>query len=65
MSEPPRDILLILRPLADEVPPAVRLRQALKVLLRAFGLRCLSVEWLPAQRRDTREEGGRCGDGHG
>lgn len=39
----PDDIVLILRPLADSIEPAIRLRQALKVLLRCFGLRCMSI----------------------
>jgi hypothetical protein len=38
------DTLLVLRPLADPAPPAVRLRRALKTLLRAYGLRCTWLE---------------------
>jgi hypothetical protein len=34
---------LELEALADDVPAAVRLRRALKCLLRAFGLRCRSA----------------------
>jgi hypothetical protein len=49
---------LELEALADDVPAAVRLRRALKCLLRAFGLRCRSVPDLaPRQLRD--------GDGDG
>jgi hypothetical protein len=43
---------LVLKPLADEVPAIVRLRRALKCLLRSYGLRCLScVE----SRKETSE----------
>jgi hypothetical protein len=38
---------LVLEALPSEIPEAVRLRSALKTLLRAFGLRCLSHEELP------------------
>ncbi len=39
--------ILILRPLTDDVPVAVRLRRALKFLLRCFGLRCVRIETIP------------------
>ena len=46
---------LVLVPMPDTVPPLVRLRQALKVLRRRFGLRCRGVEELgqhsPRSRR--------------
>jgi hypothetical protein len=49
---PPREprprYCLILEALPSEIPEAVRLRSALKTQLRAFGLRCLSHEELPA-----------------
>ena len=35
---------LVLRAIPDPVPPIIRLRSALKTLLRAFGLRCESIE---------------------
>lgn len=38
--------LLTLVPVPGDVPPIVRIRRALKVLRRAFGLRCVSVEEL-------------------
>jgi hypothetical protein len=41
------DVKLTLRPLSGTVPASVRLRRALKTLLRAFGLRCLRVEDVP------------------
>lgn len=46
-------VSLELEILPDEVPSAVRLRRALKVLLRSFGLRCKSI------RSDENEEEGR------
>jgi hypothetical protein len=39
-----RDTLIVLRPLPDTVPVSVRLRRALKALLRQYGFRCLKVE---------------------
>ena len=36
--------IIEVRPLPDAVPAEVRLRRALKTLLRAFGLRCESIE---------------------
>jgi hypothetical protein len=36
-----------LRPLRNVRDPIVNLRQALKVLLRAYGMKCLSVEESP------------------
>jgi hypothetical protein len=38
-------------------PPVTRLRSALKVLLRAFGLRALSVKELPSVGEDARPSG--------
>ncbi len=40
---------LILVPLAGDPPPLVRLRSALKALLRAYRLRCETVEQLPGR----------------
>jgi hypothetical protein len=40
----PGDFFLALRPLnrgAGDAPPAIRLRMALKILLRRFGLKCV------------------------
>jgi hypothetical protein len=41
------DIVIRLRPGRSSVPVDVRLRRALKVLLRSFGLRATSVQELP------------------
>jgi len=41
------DILLRLRALKSDVPEPVRLRRALKVLLRCFQLRCISLTDAP------------------
>jgi hypothetical protein len=38
------DVRLTLRPLPSDVPVDVRLRKALKGLLRAHGFKCLLVE---------------------
>lgn len=43
MDEQP-DYRLVLRPLRREEPPVIRLRRLLKTALRAFGLKCVSVE---------------------
>lgn len=37
-------VLLTLRAEGPGPPPAIRLRRALKCLLRSFGLRCVSIE---------------------
>jgi hypothetical protein len=41
------DIRLVLRPLPNAVPAAVRLRRALKMLLRGFGFRVVRIEDAP------------------
>jgi hypothetical protein len=41
-------VRVTLRPLPGAVPAAVRLRRALKCLLRAFALRCTALEVVPA-----------------
>ncbi len=41
-------IRLTLQPLPHVVPEGPRLRQLLKRLLRSLGLRCLSIDVLPA-----------------
>jgi hypothetical protein len=38
------DYRLTIRPVQDDVPPAVRLRGVLKRLLRSYGFRALQVE---------------------
>jgi hypothetical protein len=38
------DYHLVLRPLPCAVPAVVRVRKALKTLLRAFGLKCVRIE---------------------
>src|SRR5262245_11585194 len=47
-----QDIRLTLRPLRDTVPAVVRLRRALKCLLRSFGLKCVGVEQVPRNRTE-------------
>jgi hypothetical protein len=44
----PGDFRLTIRPGRDAVPTVVRLRRLLKMLLRGYGFRCISVEELPA-----------------
>jgi hypothetical protein len=39
---------LTLRVLTDDVPAAVRMRRALKCLLRSFRLRCLDIQRVDA-----------------
>jgi hypothetical protein len=43
----PQAVRLTVRPLPDDAPAAVRLRRWLKLGLRTFGLKCLSVEEVP------------------
>jgi hypothetical protein len=44
------DVQLTLRAEADPgAPPPVRLRMALKVLLRRFGFKAVSIQWLDAE----------------
>ena len=38
---------LVLRPLKSDVPPIIRLRRALKALLRSYGLRCVDHRMTP------------------
>jgi hypothetical protein len=50
------DLLLRIRPRPGVVPADVRLRRALKMMLRAYGLRCLSIEeekrkWTPRKQK--------------
>lgn len=45
--DPLPDIRLVLRPLPDEVPVAIRLRQLLKYALRAQGFRLVRLEEVP------------------
>ena len=43
----PNDVRVIIRALPDDAPASVRLRRWLKLGLRTFGLRCVSVEEVP------------------
>lgn len=43
-KEPPGVFVIELQSEPSDVPVAIRLRRALKVLLRSFGLRCTSVQ---------------------
>ena len=45
------DVLLILRPLRDDVPAATRPRRAFKALLRTYRIRCRTIR--PARPSDT------------
>ena len=45
---------LVLRAEAHPVPAVVRLRRALKMLGRVFGFRCVSVEPVAEDARDTK-----------
>jgi hypothetical protein len=51
MTERHCDYLLRLRPLPDSVPAIHRLRRALKLLLRGFGLRCVHHQELRQDQR--------------
>jgi hypothetical protein len=48
---------LTVRPERSSVPVEVRLRRAIKTLLRAFHLRVVELEPLPAERETTAEQG--------
>jgi hypothetical protein len=50
-------ISLVLRPLADTVPVSVRLRAALKTLLRRDRLKCVRVSGMPAAMHQTTKAG--------
>lgn len=50
MSEPDKDYLLRLRPTTMPGPVVGRLRAALKVLLRRFGLRCVEMREVPQEQ---------------
>lgn len=43
MSTSPATYVLTLRPERSDVPEEIRVRRALKVMLRTFGLRCTSI----------------------
>jgi hypothetical protein len=45
----PPDIRLVLRPLPDSVPGTVRVRRALKTLLRCYRLKAVEVVEVPAR----------------
>ena len=51
-GKPPQRFAIVLVPPPEpaDVPPTIRLRRALKCLLRSFGLRC--VECRPADEQD-------------
>jgi hypothetical protein len=57
------DIILTLRPLADSVPVAHRLRALLKTALRRDRFRCVSIAGPPAHQAEApspdNREGGR------
>jgi len=46
---------LTLQTLPGSVPAIIRLRGALKTLLRAFGLKCISVEEVPVPVKPLEE----------
>jgi hypothetical protein len=43
VSDEDRDYVVRLRPLKKDVPANIRIRRALKTLLRCFGFRCVNV----------------------
>ena len=47
----PAEFVIRLRALPADVPPAVRLRRALKLLLRGFRLKCEAVEEVQGERQ--------------
>jgi hypothetical protein len=53
----PGDYVLTLRPLAGPVPVRLRLRRALKCLLRAFGLRCVAIREVRSSAPPVEERG--------
>lgn len=57
MKHPRFAIMIEAKP--DTVPATTRLRRALKVLLRAFGLRCVEIREVPANgdEQTTAKEG--------
>jgi hypothetical protein len=55
---PDPDIRLVLRPLPDDVPVEVRLRQLLKVALRRFRLKGVSVETARPEPENPEKENG-------
>lgn len=46
-------VVLLLEPLPDEVPENVRVKRALKCLLRAFGLKCTQLSAWPVTGQDA------------
>ena len=55
MEDPDDDWLLQLRPLPDRVPATVRIRVALKRLLRSLRLRCVGMWGIKREsKRDKR-----------
>jgi hypothetical protein len=66
MADRESDYRLTLRPVAKWGTPAtIRLRLLLKSALRCFGLRCLKIEALPADRRPTAGAEPDTGEGRG
>jgi hypothetical protein len=62
------DYHLVLRPLRSDVPAVIRLRKALKMLLRDFGLRCVRIEQVAPEGQKcngNRDEDGSGGIGDG
>ncbi len=50
-NQKPADVCLVLRPLPNGAPAAVKIRKLLKALLRVYGLKCVSVSEVPAADR--------------
>lgn len=50
-------VKLTLLPLPDAVPATIRLRRALKCLLRSFGLKCVRIEDAPPAAADDEQKG--------
>jgi hypothetical protein len=54
--DPPPRLVLVLRDLGDDLPAEVRLRSALKALLRRWRFRC---DWMRDERPSDVPEGAR------
>jgi hypothetical protein len=52
---PPSEYVIRLRPEPSDVPPIIRLRRALKCLLRSFSLRAVKVEELKNEAPEEKE----------
>ena len=49
-------IIITLRPLPDDTPPMIRLRRALKALLRSYRLRCVRISTNPGNGKENHSD---------